>query len=660
MRSVQDVLDCLARVRGDQYGRMSCYQRQSNAYFGVSSARQNTAMDTTGRPILRMGDLRSELRMRSGAPNLIQPIVDDMSGLKGKVPLQRVVPTSEDASALELAQKQTYLLKDVWERSAMDVQQRNAGFYLSCLGDVIYTLDPLLPDEATDLEPPGVYITVHSPRLAYYRFRGGRYSQELAELWLTWQQSALEAASEFCIDLPGDPEKSVDVVVYYDKDCKQVLVDEKRVLAVEHNLGWVPAQWVPNKMAGDMKAQADISQAVEVHEEVQSLFLILGDATAEAVYAPIKVRDADNVAGDAIELGPRAVISVTATGDVTRVEPAPPPTAAQGLLQTLQEALFHVTGTTPVRVEGQMPGSNISGRMVHSVQQPQESRVNTFQDIIGHHIERLDQKILLMYGKIPELAGAELNIQGSDKGKPYSITTKGSDLGGTARVEIKWDALIGSSKHERLVMALQAFAQGLVPGSYVIEQLGEDDPDAILKKAQLEKIMIQQYAQGLQPPPPAGGPPGPGGQSGPGPGGDPGAQQQHIMQPMQGNVAGAEGGNPAAGGGGPPGGPGGGPPPVQPGPPPGPSLAPFGHSPQGPAPQGMGPKPQTPDVLALARKAVNSLPAEVQSDVVWPPAMEGTTLVVYTRNARHIPSGIIKRAFRDVGLPMEVKVKVAA
>lgn len=653
MKDPADVVDGMRKAQGEQQQRIANYERYRNAYFGISGGAQNTMMDTTGRPILRMQDLRSELRQRRGAPNLVQPIVDDFVALKGTIPLMRVLPEDETEEAMNRAQLRTYAIRHIWERSQMDVQQINAAFYLSCLGDVLYTLDPVLPNDADELSPAGVYITVYSPGLAFHRFRKGRFSQELSELWLTWSMGRDACEEEYGYTPKGD---DAEVVIYYNKDEKQIIIDEDRVSSVTHNLGFVPAQWVRNKVVGDQDGQADISQAVDVHEEIQSIFLILGDALIESVYAPFKIRDAENVEGDTLTIGPRAVISVTGTGDVTRVEPAPPPTAASQLLETMQQALYHITGTAPVRVEGDKKGANISGRMVHAIQQPQEARMGIGQTILGYGFEWLNQKALLMYGKIPELAETEVNLHGSHKGKPYSLTTKGKDLGGMSRIEIKWDALIGSTKHERLVMALQAFAQGLVAPTYVIEQLGESDPMDMLKRSALER----QLMASLQPQPPQG-PPGQEGASTGHGGGDPGQQQQDIMQPAQGGAAGMAGGNP---GGGPSAGPQQGqgatlstPGPAQPGPPQG-TVPLFGPQANSPTDQGAGPAPTTPDIMGLIQQAISSLPADVQNDIVGLPMMEGGELVVRVTDAKHIPRGQIKRAFS--AMPFPVRVRVAA
>lgn len=646
MKTVSQVLDGLRKVQGEQYNRQFNYQRQSDAYFGIDNQPSNTISDTTGRPIMRMQDLRSELRQRRGAPNFILPIVNDMVSLKGQLPLMRALPDDESPEAIELAQKRTYLIQDIWERSSMSVQQKKAAWYMSCLGDAIYTLDPVLPAESDELNPPGVYVTVWSPKLAYYKFKPGRWSQELSDLWLVWEMDAEDVEDEYGFTPRLD---RVECIVHYDSKCKQTIIGDERVAAVEHGLDFVPAQWVRNLIADDQTGQADIAQAVDVHEEVQSLFLILGDAIVEAVYAPIKVRDAENVAGDTVEVGPRAVISVTATGDVTRVDPAPPPTAAQQLVQQMQDALFNVTGTTPVRVEGNMggTGANVSGRMVHSVQQPQESRVNAWQAVAGYAYERLNQKAILMYQRIPELAKASLDIRGSFKGKAFALNTKGADIGGSARIEVKWDAFLGNTMHERLVMHLQAFSQGLIPGSLVVEQLGVDDPEGMIKKALIEKAMMQQSMAAMMPQGPQGG--------------DPGQHQSDIMAPMQASIAGAAGGDPTKGSGG-PGGPAGAAPsapPVQPGPPQ-PSLPNFSPTSQAPGTQGMGPPPQTPHIMDMIREAMGSLPPDVQGDIVGLPAFESGSLVVLVKDAKHIPSGVIKRAFSGAGIPFPIKVKVAA
>lgn len=642
MKDVEKVIDGLAKNRGDAQGRIAQYSDFLDGYFGRQRSSQNMLSDTSGRPILRMGDLRTELRARRGAPNMLQPIIDDFVSLKGTLPLIKVMPDDDTPEEYERALMRTRVIRGFWEQSNMGVQQINAGFWMSCLGEAIFCLDPLLPEDADDMDPAGIYITVWSPQNCYANFRSGRHSQELDELWIAYDMTAEQIEDEYGYTPQGEV---AEVITYYSRKDKQTIIDEERIYGIEHELGFVPAQWARNKMVGNRFAQSDISQALDVHDELQALYLVLGDATIESVYAPIWIRDPINVAGDQVEIGPRAVIATTATGAVGRVDPAPPPQAASGLTQQLQQALFNVTGTAPVRIENEHQGSNISGRMIHAIQQPQEGRLAMSQTLMGYHIERLTQKMLHMVVKIPQFKDYTFQIQGVDKGKPYHIEATGAEVGGPARIDTKYDALIGSTRHERLVMALQAFAQGLVPGTYVVEQLGEDDPESVIRKAIAEKAMMMQSAQPQMSPP--GLPPG-----GASPGQDPGAQQQAISAPQQAQVAGGAGGDPTMGAGAgaaqpaPPGGT----PPGPGGPPP------FDAMGTSPAQPGMGPAPMSPSISSLIREAVARLTPDAQNAIVGVPLIEAGHIVVQVKDRKLVASGVIKRAFEAVGLTVKVKV----
>lgn len=595
MKSVEEITqDCYQR-QSDQVSRLGKYELFKNAVFGTEQQVHNRTMDGLGRPILRMQDIRSELRARRGAPNFLAPIVDNFTALRGQIPLMRAVPDSDEEQDREKATTRTRVARAFWQHSNMDLQQAQAGFYLSAYGDCLYMLDPLLPEEADELNPTGVYITVYKPSVVFPKMRTGRWGQEMEDVYICWEIDKETAQADYAAKPRSE---RCDVIYHYNRTEKYVVVGDQLVSYVKHDLGWVPGQWVRNKYVGDIDAQSDISQAIDVHEELQALMLVLSDASIESTYAPIKVRDPLNVSGDRIVIGPRAVIAVTATGDVERVQPAPQPKGAEHLLSLFQEALYHITGTTPVQQEGSIDHSNISGRAVHASQGALETRLVLSQTVHGHHFERLNQKMLLMLEKVPDLAQAELDIRGEDKGQPFSMKVKGAEVGGMCRFVTKWDALNGSSRHERLVMALQAYQQGLVPGTYVVEQLGEEDPEAVVRQAINEKMAFMkaqaaiQQASGMGGPPQQGGPP---------------DQANPTIDATQSLMGGGMGQN---GGGQPPPQAGVQPPPPSAGTSGGGGLPPFPQSPVSPAQQGMGqaqPKPDMDEQVRLALSGLNLL-----------------------------------------------------
>jgi hypothetical protein len=119
------------------------------------------------------------------------------------------------------------------------------------------------------------------------------------------------------------------------------------------------------------------------------------------------------------------------------------------------------------------------------------------------------------------LKNAELELYGQDQGGIYNDTFSGEDAGGWSRNQVKWDSLMGSSTYERTVRALQLYKEGKgqYPFRRVLEESGEDDPQAVMQEGIAEAKADMQRQQAMQPPggpgggaesPPAG-PPGGGG-----------------------------------------------------------------------------------------------------------------------------------------------------
>lgn len=649
---VEDLVKrCGDRIEKAQ-DRNSQYQRYVDMYFGTHKKRGYQLSDSTGRPVLRTTEIRDELQGRPGAPNLLAPIIDDFQSLKGILPTFRVLPEGSEDEQQEEAEKRSRILRAMYDNSNMDVQQADAAFYLSCMGDCCYVLHPKFPDEDTDnlLEPPGVYINVIDPRLAYPAFRSGVYRNELQDLYISWMVPAETAWEEYGID-PGNDDE-VQVIEYYSKHEKQTILavhggPVRYGDPIMHDLDFVPAQWVRNRQVGDRFAQSDICQVVDLQEEMAVQYHVMSDALIEATYAPLVIENPEKIAGDRAVIGPGAVISTTTGGKVYRVDPIPPPQAAENLLAGTMQHIQRGTGSAPVRTEGGIDRSNISGRAVHAMQGPMETRLSLGQSLMGAAYVRLNAKILLMLYKLDGFKNSELTVYGMHGGDPTSVRFSGDELGGWWRNTVEYDAMIGSTRHERVVIFGQAFHDGIVTKKLYASQLGLVDPDGEVKAATAERQADMQAQQAMQPLP--GGPSGltpPDGPPGAGAGGQP------VAQGMMSMAGGGPGGPPP---GGPPGAdagssPAGPPSAVQP-PPPG--LPPFPPTPVAPTELGIANLPDIPDLAAMEQQALASLPAATQAKIVSVTPNKTGVLVIVS-DPKLVATGEVKRAFAQVGMKARV------
>jgi hypothetical protein len=521
----------LKRRRSEFSRRNDLYARSRRAYFGDPEDGDPPVegMDTAGRVTLRVGSIRGQLMSRQGKVNLLTPIVDDYMYLRGPVPTMKVIPEDEGEDAKVAAIKRSRIIRAQWTNSRMDVQQIEAAWHLTALGDTCYTLTPVFPDEEELFYPTGIYITVVDPATAYPKFRTGFRRGELESLFVCDEVLPETAKSEYDVDCD---KKRVEVIHHYAKDYNCLIVDEELISVVVHNLGFCTAEWVRNKEVGRF-AQSDIGGVLDQHAELQIMTEVMKDAIIESTYSQLLIKDPVNVA-EQFEVGPGAPpIVVQGTGDARRIPPSPPPQAADMIIQRQWENIQHQTGSAPVRTEGKIDGSNISARAINTVQGPMETRLAGTQLLLGQTLQRLNSKMLLMFSKLEEFQGATISIWGNENGKTFQDEFTPDELNGWYRNAISYGAMVGSSNHEKAVVGLQLMGQQLVPGEWVLEQIGVDDPETQIKEAEAQTQRRAQQQQAMQPQQ---------GQQ------DPGQQQAQTMAPAEQGQSLAAGGQDDGGG----------------------------------------------------------------------------------------------------------------
>lgn len=518
---VETLLEDLKKRKSKMSDAHAQYERTRAAYFGDPDAESGygvEGMDSAGRVTLRVDKIRSSLIHRAGKVNLLTPIVDDYMYLRGPVPTMKILPEDESDPAKIEAIKRSRILRAQWANSRMDVQQIEAAWYLTDLGDCVYTLTPVFPEDAETFYPAGIYITVVDPSTAYPQFRTGFRRGELADIFIATKITPEQALTEYEVD---SDKKEIEVIHYFGKDYNCLIVDEELVTTVVHNLGFCPAEWVRNKEVGGRFAQSDIGGVLDQHNELQIMTEVMKDSLIETTYSQLVVKDPVNV-NEQFDIGPGAApIVVQGTGDVRRIPPAPPPQAADMIIGRTWENIQHQTGSAPIRTEGKIEGSNISARAINTSQGPMETRLAGSQLLLGQALQRLNAKIMLMFSNLEGFKGEEISIWGQEAGKPFSMSFTPDEIGGWFRNSISYGAMVGSSNHEKAVVGLQLMGQQLVPGEWVLEQIGVEDPETQIKEAEAQAMARAKAQQQMQGPP--------GGQ----PGQDPGAQQAQTMQPAE-------------------------------------------------------------------------------------------------------------------------------
>ena len=633
--------------RAEQSGRISMYDKYLMHYFQShdgeigSGAALNNYSD--GRPALRAPGESATGRGGRASPNYIKPIIKDLVAIRGTVPQVVVPPASGEDQDRQKATLLTRALRQQQPHSGMVRQQQHTGFFLSCLGESCYTLDPRTPAMAKDdpdpFRPVGVYYNAINPKFAFPEFRA--MSDDLEDLFWIVAIPRSKARTEFPHVRLGPAKKDeyelVTVIHYYSRQERQTIVDGNMAYGIVHKLGFCPAEWLTNEATDGRPGQSDIAGGVcELHSEVQDMWKVTVDSLIGSVYPIYHIHNAHLTQGQ-LEYGPGAQFTTEGDATINVLAPQANPQQAQLIFGMALDNLMKQTGEAPVRIDNEIQGSNISARSVDRQQAPMEQRIKGGMALIGQSLERLNSKCLLMLSNITEFQDEPMELYGQDKDGTYNETFTGADVGGWTRNVVKWESMTGSTQQQKVLQATQLFKEApeAFPISKVIEAAGYDDPAEIMEQGANEFKQRQQ----MQQPPPGAAPPG-----GP-PGAGPGDPQQAAKDQM--SLAGGGGGAP----GGSPGGPPVQPPPPSGGPPPMPGFPPIARAPGAP---GQGTPAPVPDIQGDVEQAMASLQLRGQHQF----SIEGKSYVVYVSDHRDVP--MVKAALQQVeqqdGIKISVKV----
>lgn len=516
--------------QGEQASRIMMYDRYLMAYFAGQSPDTTgggAALDnySDGRPALRApGENAASVHGGRASPNYIKPIIKDLVSIKGVWPTITVPPASGQEQDQARSVKIRRGLVQQHTQSDMASQWQRAEFFASCVGDAVVTLDPLLPSEAKEhpnpFRPVGIYFNVLNPRQSFPKFR--MEDHDLEDLFWINKISRADCEAMYPSIRLKEEDVTVDVIHYYSRSERQTIVNKQRAFGIIHDLGFCPAEWIPNDTTIGNFGQADIAGILDLHSELSDLWKVYVDAIWGAVYPLYVIRDPDQTQGQ-LEYGPGAQFTTTGTGDVKVLAPQADAQSAQLIFQSALDNIMKNAGISPIRMEGQIDRSNVSAKSVDRQQAPQEQRLKAALDLAGSHLQRLNSKCLLMLSNIDEFKDTPMELYGQDKDGTYNETFTGEDVGGWIRNIVKWKDMTGQSQQESATQALEYYkaGEGDFPFSAVLEAGGYDDPTEIMERGHAEFTEHMKLQQQMQPQQPQGGPPGEAAPPGKGGGGAP-------------------------------------------------------------------------------------------------------------------------------------------
>ena len=281
-----------------------------------------------------------------------------------------------------------------------------------------------------------------------------------------------------------------NVVTYMDSDSWVVLINEKRFMTVEHDLGLVPvrmtSRYVPEQLGGQSMFEQQIglvlayirilNQKLTYNANIVWPWLVIrGLSDMDPATRTIKILDRE---GDASFLAPPGEIQ------------------AERDLETL-DRLIRVMNHDTESLQGTSPGSTVTGAGVDSLNQDVRQTVLDAWDIMKPDIEYIKACALAMDEKL--YPSVEKEITGKSRGETFQDTYKpGVDIRGYRNVVA--DFGIGVGGMEGFTQQMQLAAQGLIDETSVMESVpwihSVSDVRRKVMLDRLEKVIFEMIASG--------------------------------------------------------------------------------------------------------------------------------------------------------------------
>ncbi len=513
--------------------------------------------------------------------NWIKLGTDRYAKMVGKIPTNHVPPNSSQRMTQKRADKVEHILVHYDNQSGMNSLMKWYAWYLVLFGSSAIGVMPdptiegpryFVKDPRSVLAEPGAgsiplsstaYGMLSEPRMHSMSLGRVILNETMTSSALLHTYKGIPGIKEL-VEEESSSMSPVSVITYMDEDYWCLMVDEKKVHEVEHNLGWVPirltSQYVPEQLGGQSQFEQNIG-LVLAYIRVLNQKLTYNN---NVVWPWLVIRGLSNI--DSQE---RVIEIMDQTGDAQFL--APPGELQIERDMEVLDKLIRVMGHDTESLQGTVPGSVVTGAGVDALNRDASTMVMDYWDLMKPDLEYVKACALAIDETV--YPGVKKDIFGKAQGEQFQDSyLPGKDIRKYRNVTV--DFGIGVGGLEGFTELMQTAAQGFVDETTVMENLPYIKSVSLTRRRvmldRMEKIIFEMVSQGApgplinhltqwrqvvesgqdyykwiaenpfpEPEPPLPGPGGPGGAPGPGglpaPGGEPGAPPAvpNIPSPSQ-------------------------------------------------------------------------------------------------------------------------------
>jgi len=484
-------------------------RQQYQTYWREAHGRFDELMDAYHGHFQKMWP--SEFR-RGEAPKIANWIKlgwDRYATMVGKLPTNHVRPHGKRRRSQKEADQVEQVLSYYDESSNLQVLMKWYAFYLvgfgaSCIG--------VLPDGL--LEGPRYFIkdprsVLPTPGSGSLSTTSAQYGNATAAIMspLSLRDVIFNevVTSGYLLDHFADREDAVmgaingddpstpqTMVTYLSKNEWSVLVNNKRILSVEHDLGFVPVRFttmfVPDQLGGQSHFEQNLGLVLAYLRVLNQKLVYNGN-----IVWPWLVKRG---VGD-VNPNTRIIELLDANADAKFLSP-PAELQTERDLETL-DRLIRVMNHDTESMQGEAPGSIVTGRSVIELNRDVRTQVSNYWEVMKPDLEFIKSAALTIDEQL--YGGVEKSIYGRVKGEPFEATYVPKEaINGNHAVEI--DFGIGVGGFDGFVELMQFAAQGYADEQTVMEHapwvrsVSETRRKTLMDR--LEKLLLEMVAGGAE------------------------------------------------------------------------------------------------------------------------------------------------------------------
>jgi len=423
--------------------------------------------------------------------NLLANVVDRFTDFMSQPPDWRVLPMSMEEESLVMADKQEKLLYAQWGLNNINVAQQWQAHLQSLLGFFGFEI---LPETNNKANPEKlVKINVLNPDITYPMPKSDNIRDLDSVIMRSYDYT--KDRGLFNPSLRQDQRRTFsNETKYYDNEKIVILQDDKEVLRIKHDFGFIPVVLGQNRVKPHfVEGVGDLDQAVGMNEYLNELLSWQADIL-EYSANPITIIKG-HIGDTKLPTGPG---STWYGNENFRADflswPGQPPDVERMINRVIQ-SIQDMTSMSEPAIGRNIP-SGTSGAAVQSLMSGIQATMLRKQVVMGDVYVHVNEVIFKMIERM--FANKEILVRGTRKGNVFVEKFKGKEINGNYRNQAIWPPGV-LDQASRVDIEIRKHQAGLQSRFTTMEGMGiisPKDEAELIRKEENESLQRELIKSG--------------------------------------------------------------------------------------------------------------------------------------------------------------------